>query len=149
MGSLTTKLTETFVGDNGKEVTTTTLTLSNISYIDKRIMSISTTEQTIADFRTVEEGGTYAVADVRYLRITNLDATNFVLLRFKNQSGMQFLLKLDVGQTFYFNGDIASGLVDIFSASQNTASTLHDLWEIEAEADTDPIKLELYVATVA
>ena len=53
MGTLTTKITENFTGLNGLEKTTTTLSLTGIDLVSKRIMTATTTETAILKFQPV------------------------------------------------------------------------------------------------
>ena len=151
MGSLTTKITETFVGNNGKETTTTTLTLASIEFVDKRIMAVPVAEKVIATFAAADSGGTYTIEDLRYLRITNLDDTNYVTLVVRNTESDEFAVKLDAGQSFYLNGDTTTGLQDycIASTAAVVITTLYDVADITATANTATCSLELYVASVA
>ena len=151
MGTLTTKITENFAGTNGNEKTTTTLTLAGIELVDKRIMTATTVERTIASFATVEVGGGFIVGNVRYLRITNLDSTNHLLLKFANSAADEFVLKLDKGQTFYLNGDLTTGLATYFAASTSalTSEVFGHVSSITAQADSDNCQIEIYIASVA
>jgi hypothetical protein len=152
MGTLTTKITENFAGADGYDKTTTTLTLSGIDLVDKRIMMATTTERPLASFGSIAQGGGYIANDVRYLRITNQDDTNFIWLTFKNTPAEErFALKLDAGQSFYLNGDLATGLKDFFVANSGSVNlgAARDVAEIRVLADTADCQIELYVASVA
>ena len=150
MGTLTTKITENFTGLNGLEKTTTTLSLTGIDLVNKRIMTATTTEKSILKFQSEEEWGTFIVDDVRYLRITNQDDTNHVLLKFANSAADEFALKLDKGQTFYLNGDLSAGLSTYFAASTSalTSEAFADVSSITAQADSGNCQIEIYIASV-
>jgi hypothetical protein len=151
MGTLTTKITENFTGLNGLEKTTTTLSLTDIDLVDKRIMMATLTERPLASFASFAQAGGYVREDVRYLRITNQDATNFIWLIFKSSSNDRFALKLDAGQSFYLNGDNATGLSAFFDANQAAeivVAQAQDVADIRFLADTAPCQIELYVASV-
>ena len=64
--------------------------------------------------------GPYKEADVRYIRITNLDDTNFVTLQLHNDQGNVTAKKLDFGGTYFYNCDNGSGSIDTMQASSNT-----------------------------
>ena len=120
---------------------TTTLTISGINEISSRIVSITTTEATIATFSSaVASAGHYVAANVRYIRFTNKDDTNFITLTFRNQDNDEVAIKLDAGQSFVWNGDNSGGMVDVFNATQDADSAsdtaLEDLTNIQADANT-------------
>ena len=106
---------------NGQQFGGTNIkTFSSISEISKRILTITTAESTIATFSSaVASAGHYIAADVRYIRFTNQDATNFITLTFRNQDNDEVAIKLDAGQSFVLNADNAGGMVDIFNATQD------------------------------
>lgn len=150
MGTLTTKITENFTGLNGLEKTTTTLSLTGIDLVSKRIMTATTTETAILKFQPEEEWGTFIVDDVRYLRITNQDATNYVWLTFRNQSASEFAVKLGAGQTFYLNGDPTTGHDNIFVANTTNVDVAggSDTLSVTALANTASCQIEIYLASV-
>ena len=61
--------------------------------------------------------GPYKEADVRYIRITNLDDTNFVTLQLVNKSTNVTALKLDFGSTYFYTCDMSSGSLSTIQAS--------------------------------
>ena len=69
-------------------------------------------------FSTAVSAGTYIASDVRYIRITNKDGTNFIYLVFKNEYNNECCIKLDKGQSFIYNCDDASGVIDTILANQ-------------------------------
>ena len=137
---------------NGQQFGGTTIkSFSGINEISKRILTITTTESTIATFSSaVASAGHYIAADVRYIRFTNKDGTNFITLTFRNQDNDEVAIKLDFGQSFILNADNAGGMVDIFNATQDadaaSDTALGDLTNIQARADTGSVDLEMYIA---
>jgi len=97
---------------------TNTLAISGINNVDKRIVTVPQSEIILASFSTAVAAGTYNEANVRYVRITNLDSTNHLYLVFKNEYNNECCMKLDKGQTFVYNADLASGLIDTMLANQ-------------------------------
>jgi len=74
-----------------------------------------------------------------------------VQLFFKNESNDEFAVKLDKGQSFIYNADLASGVVDTFDANTAGATSsgqLADLTNVYAQADTASCNLEIFVASV-
>ena len=99
---------------------------------------------------TAVAAGTFIEGDVRYIRITNKDTTNHVGLIFKNENNDEFGVKLDKGQSFIYNGDLAGGVVDTMDAQDGgadlAANTFGDLVNVTAYADTAACDLEVFVA---
>ena len=107
-------------------------------------------EVEIIAMSTAVGAGTFNEADVLYIRITNLDDTNHVGLIFKNENNDEFGVKLDKGQSFIYNGDLAGGVVDTMDAQDGgadlAANTFGDLVNVTAYADTAACDLEVFVA---
>ena len=127
--------------------------ISGINEISKRILTITTTESTIATFSSaVASAGHYVAADVRYMRFTNKDDTNFITLTFRNQDNDEVAIKLDEGQSFMWAADNNGGLVDVFNATQDadaaSDSALGDLTNIQADANSGSCDLEMFIASV-
>jgi hypothetical protein len=136
---------------NGKnQGSTNTLTLPGIVNISKRIVNVPNSEVEIIAMGTAVGSGTFNEADVLYIRITNLDDTNHVGLIFKNENNDEFGVKLDKGQSFIYNGDLAGGVVDTMDAQDGgadlAANTFGDLVNVTAYADTAACDIEVFVA---
>ena len=150
-------LTVTHIEDitlNGQQFGGTNIkTFTSINEISKRIITITTAESTIATFSAaVASAGHYVAADVRYMRFTNLDDTNFITLTFRNQDNDEAAIKLDAGQSFVLNGDNVNGMTAIFNATQDadaaSDTALGDLTNIQADANTGSCDLEMFIASV-
>lgn len=96
----------------------TSMSVSSITEVYKRIIDVPVSEVVIASMSTAVSSGTFVESDVRYIRITNLDDTNFIYLVFKNEYNNEFCIKLDKGKSFIYNGDDASGVIDTMLANQ-------------------------------
>ena len=103
--------------------------IPNIKEVTKRIITAPTASIGTTDTKEGIEvlsitptllTGPYKEADVRYIRITNLDDTNFVTLQFHNDQGNVSATKLDFGSTYFYNCDMGSGSIDTMQASSNT-----------------------------
>ena len=127
---------------------TNVLSISGINETSRRIVSIPTTEKQILAFSTAIANGTFITGDVRYIRVTNLDDTNFVTLTFvESNASAEFKVKLDAMQTFIFNTDNAAGLTGtVVAGDTGLADTLYNLTSISALADTAACDLEVFVA---
>tara|TARA_R110002050_G_scaffold18285_3_gene53573 strand:- start:236 stop:697 length:462 start_codon:yes stop_codon:yes gene_type:complete len=139
---------------NGQQFGGTTVkSFSGINEISKRILTITTAECVIGTFSSaVASAGHYTAADVRYIRFTNLDGTNFVTLTFRNQDNDEVAIKVDAGQTFVLNGDNANGMTAVLNATQDadaaSSTNFGSLTNIQADADTGSCNLEVIIASV-
>tara|TARA_Y100000310_G_C20048719_1_gene519547 strand:+ start:39 stop:512 length:474 start_codon:yes stop_codon:yes gene_type:complete len=126
------------------------LTIDNITEVHKRIITVPTSERTIINMGTLIGAGMFVEADVKYIRITNLDDTNHAGLIFQNQADAEFSVKLDKGQSFIYNGDLSGGVLSTMDAVDNaglTANTFGDLVSVTAIADTSAVDLEIFIAS--
>tara|TARA_R110002020_G_scaffold177649_1_gene370427 strand:- start:1261 stop:1722 length:462 start_codon:yes stop_codon:yes gene_type:complete len=139
---------------NGQQFGGTTVkSFSGINEISKRILTITTAECVIGTFSSaVASAGHYTAADVRYIRFTNLDGTNFVTLTFRNQDNDEVAIKVDAGQTFVLNGDNVNGMTAVLNATQDadaaSSTNFGSLTNIQADADTGSCNLEVIIASV-
>ena len=147
--TLTVTLTESISLNGSNQGATNTLSIGSINEVSKRIVTATTTEATILAMGTAVAAGQFIKSDVRYIRITNLDDTNHVVLTCKNENDDEFAVKLDKGQSFIYNADLTGGVVDTMDAIDGTGLSLSlgDLVNITADADTEPCDLELFVAS--
>tara|TARA_Y100001938_G_C7967340_1_gene367495 strand:- start:154 stop:642 length:489 start_codon:yes stop_codon:yes gene_type:complete len=124
-------------------------TISGIKNISRRIETITTNETTLFTAGIGVAGGTWVAANVAYIRFTNLDDTNFVILTFANAHNDEFAVKLDAGKTFMLQADNSGGMVAVFDAKDlgGLIMGLNNLKSITADADTASVDLEMYVAS--
>ena len=151
--TLTVTLTESITLNGSQQGATNTNTFASIDEISKRILKVTTTESTVATFSSaVASAGHYVAADVRYIRFTNKDDTNFITLTFRNQDNDEAAIKLDAGQSFIWNADNAGGVVDVLNATQDadaaSDTALGDLTNIQADANTATCDMEMLIASV-
>ena len=156
-GTLKVTLTEQIILNGRDQGSKNTLSISSINEVVKRIVTITTTETGLLGFATAPStelslsyrAGQFDEDDARYIRITNLDDTNHIMLRFRGENAAEFVLKLDYGQSFIYNGDLSGGVVDTMDAAASAISThtLEDLVDITAQADTASCDVEVFVAS--
>ena len=152
-GTLKVTLAEQIILNGRDQGSKNELSVSGINEISKRIVTITTTESTIATFSAaVASAGHYVAADVRYIRFTNKDDTNFITLTFRNQDNDEAAIKLDAGQSFIWNGDNTNGMTAVFNATQDadaaSSTNFGRLTNNQADADTDSCDLEVFIASV-
>jgi len=146
MSTLTTKITES-VTLNGK-------TFGN--EITKTHASIQTAKQTVVevgtgcfmelfDFATSRTGiGTAQDAKSQYIRITNLDSSNFVVIN----------VYLDLATDEYIAFKIPAGgcfllCEDKMEGGGTATTTLDQIDAINARADTATVQVEVFIAEIA
>ena len=122
---------------------------SSIGNVTRRIETVTTTEATIITFSTSMGPGQYIPGQVKYLRFSNLDDTNHIVLTFANENDDEAAIKLDAGQSFVINGDNSGGMVDVLDAIDGTGLTysLGDLKSVTADADTASCDMEIFIAS--
>lgn len=142
--TLTATISETLVL-NGQPINSENqITIASIGQVDKRIVNIPTaSEVTILNFGTAIAAGTVIRANVKYIRITNKDATNYVRIRVSKTSGATFDVKVDAGQSF-----ILSNASESVSTSAGAFSAFADADSISAQANTAAVDIELFVASI-
>ena len=119
--TLTLTVTEAITLNSKDEGQTHTHTIANVADIYRRTMTTSTSTNTsIVTFSSVFAAGQFPAADVKYLRLSNLDDTNHVVFTFTGSQSDEFCVKVDKGQSFVICPDLSGGLVDVFDANQNT-----------------------------
>jgi hypothetical protein len=151
VATLTTIVTESLTL-NGTEYGGTNTKTFTVSEISKRIVTVTVTEAEILKFGSTIDAGRYIIGDVRYMRFTNRDGTNFITLTFRNEDNDEVAIKLDAGQSFIWNADNTGGLVDVFNSTQAadvaSSANLADLTSVQADANTGSCELEMLIASV-
>ena len=116
--TLTVTVTESISLNGSQQGATNSHSIASVNEVSKRLVNVPTSEIIIASFGTAVAAGTFDESKVRHLRITNKDNANFVYLVFKNEYNNEFCIKLDSGQSFIYNGDNTSGVIDTMLANQ-------------------------------
>ena len=125
---------------NGKnQGSTNTLSIPSIVEVSKRIMTCLTSEVTLVSFAAAVAQGTYIDADVRYVRITNLDDANYVTLNIEGASSTDFSVRLDAGSSYIMSGSFVDH-IDISGASLENVSA------IKGTANSAVCDLEVMIA---
>ena len=155
--TLTVTVTESVTLNGSDQGASNALTVASVNEVVKRIVSVSTTESGLLGFSTASStdlsksylAGQFDEDDVRYIRITNKDDTNFAVLVFKSEGNAEFAVKLDAGHSFILPGDNSGGVKDVMDASASALTvSLEDLVDITATANTAAVDLEVFVASV-
>ena len=123
---------------------TNTLTVASIDEVYNRVVEVPISAFTnILQLTTASGQGALSAANVKYIRVTNLDDTNYVNLKVFGSDAM--VIKLEAGKSFILGGvgfdsnnaDIAQGAV-----AHQTA------FIISAEATVAACDIEVFAATV-
>ena len=141
MATLTVSISES-VTLNGKErgsVNTTDIT--GVTLVNDRIVSVGTAEQSLLLFDSAAAAGQFADATVDYLRITNLDPTNFVSLRV-TAGNDEYFVKIAAGDSFV----LFETVMDTDDDAGAATASLSNIDSIKAVANTAACNVELFVA---
>jgi len=154
--TLTCKVSESIILDNQNYSSTRINTIASINEVVKRIVTVSTTETGLLGFATTSAtdlsksylAGLFDEDDVRYIRITNLDSSNHIILTFREEAAAEFAVKVDAGHSFIYPGDNSGGVGDTMDADGGALTvSLGDLVDITADADTASCDVEVFVAS--
>jgi len=159
-GTLKVTIRESITLKGREQGSTTDLSISDINEVSSRIVTATTTEAGLMGFLSALSNvgvtankvgylaGIYDDGDIRYIRITNLDDTNYITLTFRDEDNTEFRIKVDAGHSFIYPGDNSGGLVDTMKASGAAlASGLADLYDVTADADGESCDVEIFIAS--
>ena len=151
--TMTVTLTEALTLNNKDYGSTQSFTLGSIANVSRRLVTVTTTEAVIMTIAAAMGAGQHIAANVRYMRFTNLDDTNFITLTFRNQDNDEVAIKLDAGKTFIWVGDNSNGMTAVMNATQDadaaSSTNFGSLTNIQADADTGSCDLEIFIAETA
>ena len=152
MATLTITLTEAVtLGDGSTDRGTTNTQTVTVNEVDHRIMDVTTTEVAILRFGASNGAGTFKDGTVKYLRITNLDASNFVTLRIQT-SDAEYFVKLEPEDHFLLGNSVMDAHEDSVDPARNVSGTglvasLANIDAIYADADTATCQVEYFIAS--
>lgn len=135
--SLSVAITESVTMNNKAYGNINNLTITNINEVDQRILTIPTSEVVILGYGAAVAAGTFIRANVKYLRITNKDDTNFISLHITSATD-DVWVKLEAGKSYMLhNGDVETA---------SSFSAWASITAISAIADTAAVDLEYFIA---
>ena len=141
--TLTVTVTESLLLNGSDHGSTKKITIAGVNEVSKRILTCATTPGTqIYSGGAAAAYGTFVTANVKYIRVTNLDDTNYVVLHLEGNSHYT-QLQLAPGHVFF--------LTDV-SASFDTANAVgsysaEDITRIDAMANSEAVDVEILVAS--
>ena len=129
----------------------TQFTVNNISEISRRIVTTNGTGSTvICRFQPSASAGQFINTDIRYVRITNLDNSNYATLRFTGSVATDYAFRLDPtgSHIMTLTQPSSSANAGVTSYADIIGVTLTDLRTITAVANSASVDLELFVASI-
>ena len=114
---------------------------------DVKVKSTGEAAQTWTDLfklSTANDAGTGITGEFQYARITNLDATNFILLQLVTEaSNNRIMIKLNAGESYIVNNKEMIAIDGAAPASGYEA--ISNLATIRAAADTAAVDVEIFL----
>ena len=147
MATLTVTHTESLSLDGRDRSATKTFTVSNITEIYERTLTVPTSATVLVSFDSSVEGSAVELptANVKYIRITNTHASNAIELAIVSATNYQ--VTLAAGQTHVL-GAAATCLLAEEDASPSFG-TMADLVSIQAKAISSAATVEVYIASIS
>ena len=122
------------------------LTVNSVNDAYKRIITVPTSEITIYTTHDTAIAGAQFDDDlIKYARITNKDATNFVSVRVTDANADEFIYKLNAADSFLLHSHATSmSACDTATAGAANANIV----SVEVQADTAACDCEIFVASI-
>ena len=145
--------------NNNVERAVNTKTISDVGQVARRVDTITTDFSNtgieiirFTDSESSQVAGSFVRTDVKYIRITNLDSTNFCTIYLIKTDEESTLFKLDAGKSLMFsnaefNASQAGDYVVESYVDQMYYSSFTTLDVIKDKADTANVQLEYFVAS--
>jgi hypothetical protein len=141
--NLTVTLTDNVTLNGQSYGNTNTLTIADIDEVYSRVVEVPISAFTpIVELGSTGQGSLVA-ANVKYIRVTNLDDTNFVNLKVFGTDAM--VIKLEAGKSFIMGG--ASFDADNADIAQGAVSH-NSTFVMSAEASVAACDVEVFVASI-
>lgn len=138
---LTVTITESVTLAGSDRGASHTLTISDVTETDNRIVNVGTSQTDIIGFGTSNSQGQFIRTDVKYIRFTNKDDTNYIILGMSKNAADTAYFKLEAGKSMMFGND------DIeVSAGGSSFSSFEEADAFSAQANGSACDLEYFVA---
>ncbi len=139
--ALTVTITESVTLGGSDRGSSNTLTIADVTEVDNRIVNVGTSETDIIGFGSANGQGSFVRTDVKYIRLTNLDDTNYITLGMSKTGADTFYIKLEAGKSIMFGNDDLE-----IDASGGASSAFVEADNISAKANGSACDLEYFVA---
>ena len=142
--TLTVTVTESLTLNGSDHGSTKKMLITGVNEVSKRILTCATTPGTqIYAGGAAAAYGTFVTANVKYIRVTNLDDTNAIVLHLSDGSSHHSQHLLAAGQVFFLTDVSAS-----FDAAAAVADfTAVNIVRIDAMAQSSAVDVEIMVAS--
>ena len=141
MATLTVTVTEGIVLNGSERGNSNTTSIASVSQVDSKIVPVATAEASLILFGAAAAAGTFADATLKYLRISNLDATNYITLRVRGASEEYFVKLEPKGSYILYNS-----LLDANGDAVEATAVLSNIDYIKAIANTSSCDVEVFAA---
>ncbi len=142
---LTVRIVEEITVNSRKRDAVSKYEIRGINEIAERIVSVPTDTVTILSASSAVGAGTFLSSSLKYIRLTNLDDSNFIRLSFisgSTPSANTSDFKLEPQRNMIFSNTEFSGYST--SAPFDSFSSFTSL---KGTADTSPVDLEIFIAS--
>ena len=141
--TFTSKITETISINKHHQQLETTLSIPNVTDYSHRIMSVATGTSSIILLGPSDNAGTFDKEKFKYLRITNLDDTNFITLKLSRGADAQcYFVKVKPGESYVLMCPEIAAAVE-----EGASPALGNIGKISAKPDTASVYVEYLVVT--
>tara|TARA_R100001440_G_scaffold53376_2_gene73011 strand:+ start:24 stop:452 length:429 start_codon:yes stop_codon:yes gene_type:complete len=141
MATLTVTIQESITLNGSERGSTNAIDISGVTQLDNRIVKVNTVEQSLILFDTAEGAGQFADSSVQYVRITNLDLSNFVTLRM-TAADDEYFVKLSAGDSFV----LFETVMDTDDDAGAATASLANIDSIKGVANSAACNVELFIA---
>ena len=147
-GTMTITITESLdVGTTVMDTATSVAKTVTVNDIYKRVVSCPTSEILLYDTHDSNVAGSTFDDDlVTYVRVTNHDSSNYVILRVKNADNDEFAYKLNAGESFLLWKHEAT-MNAATAATIDIGTGWHDITSLKATANSGACDLEIVIAS--
>ncbi len=139
--TLTITHSESIILNGSERGSTHTQTVESVAEYTNRIVNIGTAETDIVGFGSANGQGSYVRTDVKYMRFSNLDDTNYITIGVSKTGKDTVYFKLEAGQTFIVNNDEIET-----NASGGASSAFVEADNISAKANGAAVDIEFAIA---
>ena len=144
MADLTLTITEAVTLNGTSHGATNTQTVTGVTDVLHRIVDVPTSGYIdLVNFAASASGVAIADGSTLHLRITNLDATNFVTLRVRETDVQEYAVRVDPKDSFI----LGNSKLDSNDAGTGAAVSFTNIDTIEALADTASCEVEIFIAS--
>lgn len=149
MPTLTTTILETLSIEGQRYDSQRIKSVENITQVLKTVVTVNETESVLLTFADDAVGvGTVDRSSVAYLRITNLDETDYVTLAFKDGSASVYAVRVDAGSSFIVPISNTTNEKPLMFATDDNATvgSMVEIDTITADSSSGSIEMEVMMA---